>query len=115
MPRVVQLQALRDLGAGIRRGRGRERNARHVRPALVQHRQAQVFRPEIVPPLRDAVRFVDGEQRDAAAFKQLQAAVGQQAFGGDVQQVELARQKRLFDVAGHAPLLRGVQERGAHA
>ena len=59
--------------------------------------------------------FVDGEQRDAAAVQQLQAAVGQEAFGRDIQQVELAIQERLLHVAGHAPFLRRIQERRAHA
>ncbi|KAG0731573.1 hypothetical protein G6F23_015174 [Rhizopus arrhizus] len=90
MTGVVQRQALGDFRARVGGGGGGERNARHVGPALVQHRQAQVFRPEVVAPLRHAVRLVDGEQRDAAAFQQLQATVGQQSFGGNVQQVQLA-------------------------
>ncbi|MCY1215266.1 hypothetical protein D9M72_271080 [compost metagenome] len=112
---VVQRQALGDFAAGVRGGGRRERDARHVGPALVQHRQAQVFRPEVMAPLGHAVGFVDGEQRDAAAFQQLQAAVGQQAFGGHVEQVQFAGQESLFDVAGHPPLLRGIQEGRAHA
>ncbi|CUJ50421.1 Uncharacterised protein [Achromobacter sp. 2789STDY5608628] len=113
--RVGQRQALGDLGAGLGGGGGRQRDTRHIGPALVQHRQAQVFRAEIVAPLRDAVGLVDGEQRDVAAFQQLQAAVGQQALGRHVQQVQLAGQESLLDVAGHAPFLRRVEEGGAHA
>ena len=48
---------------------GRRRRAgHHRRPAepLGDLRQAQVVGPEVVPPLRDAVRLVDGEQVDAA-------------------------------------------------
>ena len=33
--------------------------------ALVQHRELQVFGAEIVAPLRDAMRLVDGEEREA--------------------------------------------------
>ena len=47
-------------------GRG-QRDARHVRKPLVQHRQLNVFGPEIVPPLRHAMRFVDGEQARSRA------------------------------------------------
>ena len=115
MVRVGQRQALGDLGASLGGGGGRQRDARHIGPAFVQHRQAQVFRAEIVAPLRDAVGLVDGEQRDVAAFQQLQAAVGQQALGRHVQQVQLAGQESLLDVAGHAPFLRRVEEGGAHA
>jgi hypothetical protein len=50
----------------------------------------QVLGPEVVAPLRDAVRLVDGEQRDAAAPEQFQRALGEQPLGGDVEQVELA-------------------------
>ena len=35
------------------------------RKALGEHRQPDVLRAEIVPPLRDAMRLVDREQRDA--------------------------------------------------
>ena len=115
MARFVQRQALRDFASGGRGGGGGQRDARHVGPALVQHRQAQVFRAEVVAPLRHAVRFVDGEQRDAAAFQQLQTAVGQEAFRRHVQQVQLARQEGPLHVAGDLPFLGRVQERGAHA
>ena len=40
------------------------------RKALVQHRQLEVFGPEIVAPLRDAMRLVDGEQRDLRLLQQ---------------------------------------------
>ena len=113
--RVVQRQALGDLAARVGGGGGGERDARHVGPALVQHRQAQVFGTEVVTPLGHAVGLVDGEQRDAAAFQQLQAAVGQQAFGRHVQQVQLAGQEGLLDVAGDPPLLGGIQEGRANA
>ena len=63
--RTRQRQPLDDLIARDGIGRGRERDARHVRKALVQHGKLDVLRPEIVPPLRHAVGLVDGEQADA--------------------------------------------------
>ena len=68
--RLVERQPLDDLGARLRIGGGGERNARHLRETLVQHRQLQIFRAEIVAPLRHAMGLVDGEQRDSARFEQ---------------------------------------------
>lgn len=72
--RVDQIQAFGDLALGRRIGGGGQRHARDMRPAFVQHRELAVFGAEIVAPLRDAMRLVDGKQRDAAAFQQGQEA-----------------------------------------
>ena len=60
--RVLQLQPLDDVFAREGIGRGRERNARHLRVALVQQRERPVLGAEVMPPLAHAMRFVDGEQ-----------------------------------------------------
>ena len=114
--RVFQRQALDDLAPrGRIRGRG-QRDARHVRPALVQQRELAVFRAEVVAPLRDAVRLVDGEQGDARALQQRQEARRQQALRRDVEQVELAvGEQRARPPARVAGIERGVEERRAHA
>ncbi len=78
-PRVVEREALDDLGARLRIGGGGERDARHVREALVQQRKLQVLGPEVVAPLRDAVRLVDREQRDR---RRCRAARGNAAWSG---------------------------------
>ena len=81
-------------------GRG-QRNARHRRKALAQDRERTVFRTKIVSPLRDAVRFVDGEQRDAGTglrlFEQSLAALGQQALRRDVDEIDVAAAHAAFD------------------
>ena len=63
----------------------RQRDARHARKMLCKHIQAQVVLPEIVAPLRYAVRFVDGEQRDTGFLQQCQGLVLQEAFGCQIQ------------------------------
>src|SRR5690606_4773472 len=68
--RLLQGQPLNDLGARLRVGGGGERNARNAREALVQNRQLQVFRSEVMPPLRHAMRLVDGEERHACLREQ---------------------------------------------
>ena len=54
------------LRAGLLIGSRRQRDARHVGKAFVQHRKLDIFRTEIVAPLRHAMRFVDGKQRESA-------------------------------------------------
>ena len=74
-----------------------------------------VFRAEIVPPLRHAMRFVDGEQADARALEQFQKARRHQPFGRHVEQVDLAVAQRALGGRGFRAGQRRIQERGAHA
>nr|GEU28127.1 hypothetical protein [Tanacetum cinerariifolium] len=82
--RIAQLQTMHDLGAGLRIGRGGERNARHVGELLVQHRQAD-------------------------------AALGHQAFGRHVHQVDLAGAHQPLDAVRFFVGLGGIEEGRAHA
>ena len=63
----------------------------------------QVLRPEIVPPLRHAVRLVDREEREPRARQQIQAARHQQALGRDIEQVEPAVERARARRARAAP------------
>ena len=63
----LELEPLDDVAARRPVGGGGERDARHVGKALVQDRELAVFRAEIVAPLRDAMRLVDGEERELRA------------------------------------------------
>ncbi|EGY01901.1 hypothetical protein AZA_54302 [Nitrospirillum viridazoti Y2] len=114
LPRLAQSQALHDVGLGLRVGRGRQRDARHGGETLVQHRQLQVFRPEVVAPLADAVRLVQGEQADARPVQQLQEARGDQPLRRHVQQVQIAPLARPLHIQRLAPVQGGVQVGGAH-
>ena len=98
--RLVQRQPPHDLVARLRVGGGGERDARHLGKALVQHRELQVFRAEVVPPLRDAVRLVDGEERELRLGERLEHARHHQALGRDVQQIQLSGQQRTFGGIG---------------
>jgi len=91
-----------------------ERDARHARKPLVQHRELDVLRPEIVAPLRDAVGFVDGEQRQPGAAQQLEEARRQQALGRDVQQVEPAAREVALGLRRRLRVERGVEHRRFH-
>jgi hypothetical protein len=73
-PRVAAARSRSiDLGAGVRVGGGRQRDARHLGKALVQDRQLQVLGPEVVAPLRYAVGLID---REAARSARAQAGPG---------------------------------------
>ena len=61
---VLEPQALDDVAARGRVGRGGERKTRYMGELLGQRAKLHIFGPEIVAPLRDAMRFVDGEQRE---------------------------------------------------
>ena len=66
--------------------------------------EPEVVGPEVVPPLRDAVRLVDHEQADVGAAQALEEARRGEALGRDVEQPHVPG-RRLLD---HAPVGRGV-------
>src|SRR5690349_15668000 len=51
-------------------------------------------------PLRNAMGFVYGKQSNFAACEQVKKTRRQQAFRGDIEQVELALQQIVFDLIG---------------
>jgi hypothetical protein len=66
--------------------------------ALVQQRRAQILRAEVVAPLADAVRLVDGEQAEHAAFGSSESSCARKRgvvtrSGAAYSSVELAAQQ----------------------
>ena len=110
----AEVEPLGDLLVGLGGGGRGQRDPRHLRPALVQHRQGQVVRPEVVPPLGHAVRLVDREQRDLAPLQQPLGAGGLQRLGGQVEQVELPGGELGLHHPALARVLGGVEEAGPH-
>src|SRR6185437_4702620 len=88
-PRLAQPQPLDHFLARCKIRSRSERNARHAAIALRQHGKLQILRPEVVPPLRDAMRLVDGEERERALIEKGQAALRQQPLRRDIEQLEL--------------------------
>ncbi len=107
--RLGHCQPLVHLRAGDGVGGGGQGDPWDVREPLVQLGQPQVLRPEVVPPLRHAVRLVDGEQRDAVPVvqcrEQLPERGSQRPLRSDVEQVEIAGRGG----PGHCPRVLGVQ------
>src|SRR6201999_1451382 len=95
--RAGKPKALDDLAAGEVIGRGGQRDARHVGKALRYDRQADIFRPKVMPPLRHAMRLVDRKQRDLRAAEQSEATRGQQSLRRDIEQVKVAGEEPRLD------------------
>ena len=85
---------LRDDVAPHARGRGRGVGVQaDRRPALAQPRELAILGTEVVAPLADAVRLVDGDEADRARRQQIQEPIGaiaDQPLGRDIQQLILA-------------------------
>ncbi len=73
-----------------RRGCGRERQADRIREAISHFDELAIFGAEVVPPLRDAVGFVDREQGNFQSREKREDARGEQRFGRDVEQLHFA-------------------------
>lgn len=71
--------------------RRRHRNDRYVGKDATQLRQVFIFAPERRPPLRNAMRLVDGDQADIEPGKRIQHPLGHQPFRREVEQPRLAR------------------------
>src|SRR5262249_17474511 len=71
--------------------------------------------PEVVAPLGDAVRLVDGEQRDANPAKLLQKALVVEALRRDVQQLQRPGAQLAVYLAELLLGERAVQARGGDA
>ena len=105
-------QLLHDIGGDLARsGRG-EGQHRQVAEAPLEPGQVAIGGAEVVAPLADAVRLVDGDQRELHVFER-PADLRLQPFGRAVDQLVLAAADGL---GARAPLLlrqRRVEERGA--
>ena len=53
-----------------------------------------IFAPERRPPLRDAMRLVDGDQADIEPGQRIQHPLGHQPFRREIEQARLARRDR---------------------
>ena len=84
---IRHVQCCEDVRTGARVGRRGQGDAGHTGKMLAQARQRPVLGTELMPPLADAVRLVDGDQRQPAMTQPVHQPAGQQPLGRDVQQV----------------------------
>jgi hypothetical protein len=98
-PRAPDEQLLGDFSPRrLIRGRG-HRDHLDARERFRDLAQAQIFRAEIVTPLRDAMRLVDGQKIDFSLPQGADRVVAQQPFGRDVEKSE----RSLVEAARHSP------------
>ena len=107
--------ALRISRADLRRGGGGEASTRGNFQAAADFRELEVVRAEVVSPLGDAVRFVDGRELDRQAFQPLAEGFVGKALGSDVEQLERAGIESLVNVADLLGIERRIQPRGGNA
>src|SRR5262245_7568789 len=67
-----------------------------LREAGLELRQLAIFRAEVVPPVADAMGFIDSECAHLQPFDELQKARRQQALGGDKYQAIAAGSELRF-------------------
>src|SRR3984893_779694 len=85
-----------DVRAGWRVGGGRHRDELKIADRLRRLREAEIFRPEIVPPLRDAMCLVDGEDIGSRLAKKFWRIRTREAFRRDIDEaIAFAPQTRL--------------------
>ncbi len=92
--------------------RGRRRVGMHGDSGkqFFQPPQRAIFRPEVVAPLANAMRLIDGEERHREVFKEIERALHHQPLGGQVQQLDATR----ADVGRNFAFFAG-QKRAVHA
>jgi hypothetical protein len=112
--RRLQPEPALDLREHRRGGGGSERDHRRDRERA-QLGEPHVLGPEVVAPLRHAVRLVDREQRDRRAREHAPEAVQRRALGRDVEELELAAQEARDRLALRGGVLLAVQRRDARA
>ena len=110
---VGQLELGEDVPARLCVGGGRQRDPRDPGEPPRHLCDLEVLRPEVVAPLRYAVRLVDREQGDRDFLKQPLKSIRQQPLGRDVQQVRGAGQQPRFNAPGVGGGKAGVQIVGA--
>ena len=82
---------------------------------LGQAIELAVFGPEVMPPLRQAMRLVDRDQGQGHGFEPFQRLRAEQRFRRDIEKIELPRRDRPPDRAAFLEGEIGIQRRRPHA
>ena len=109
--RVVELQLLDDVAAGGPVGRGRQRDDRYAGKFLFEKLQLRVLGPEIMPPGRNAMRLVDGDQVDRTVAHEADKIGRHQFFRRNVHQIDPSVEQIVFDLS-LLPTVDGAVQKG---
>ena len=113
MHRVAQPEPRDDVGRDLRRGRRRRGDDRLRAEPARGVGEPEVVGPEVVAPLRDAVRLVDDEQADPGRAQLLDEPRRGEALRRDVEQPQVAAHRRVERRAVGRGVLLGVDHRDA--
>ena len=89
-PVLGNAELRQDVGSRPRVGGCGQREPRHVGIVVEQRAELAIIGPEIVAPFADAMRFVDGDQRQVHAADQTAEGFARRTLRRDVQQVQFA-------------------------
>ena len=90
--RVGHAQILLNVQLHLGRGGRRQGDQRRRTDFVDDRTDAAVLRPEVVPPLRDAVRLVDGVERHLYLMQESHVVLLGQRLRGEIEQLGLSRQ-----------------------
>ena len=108
-------EGLADVAGDLGRGGGGEAEDARDFQAAADFRELEVVRAEIVAPLGDAMRFVDGGELDGQALEPLTEGFVGEALGGDVEQLEGAGVEARVNFGKLTGIERGVEAGGGNA
>ena len=107
---VRNVEVLQDVLLHLFRGRGGQRDHGHPLDLIEDGAQAAVLGAEVVAPLADAVRLVNGEEADLDVGEELHVLPLRERFGGHVQDLCPAVLDVLADLQGLVAREGTVQE-----
>ena len=87
---TLQTEDFYNVLANAGSGGGRQGDRLHTTQPFAELADAGIVRAKVVPPLADAVGFVDSQQLNGSGANGLHKAVVAEPFGGDVHQLVLA-------------------------
>ena len=104
-----------DVGARRPVGGGGHRDRLHAAERFGDIAQAHIFGPEIMPPLRDAMGFVDREEVDLGVSQQRDHIVAHQPLGRDIEQAQRAIAQGFGDALAFIGVGSRIQRRRRYA
>ena len=110
--RVEHAQVLLDIHLHLgRRGR-RQRDQRRGSDLVDDRAYAAILRPEVVSPLRNAVRLVDRIERNSDFAQEIDIILLRKRLGGEIEQLGLALEHVALDFRYGSLIQRRVQKMG---
>src|SRR5882757_4170592 len=110
---IAQAQVLYDVALHLWRGGRRQGDDRRVGTDLIHHLpQTAVFRPEIMSPFGNTVRFIHGKEGDLQIAEEIHILLLGEGFRGHIQHFGMAIQEVLMDRADLFFIECGIQKMG---